>query len=189
MFLLPFALTIFGRSTSSGLSERFSFGASAGAACSFFAFADFLAAFGASAGAVTTSASGATAAEASLTGACNAASLSAFFVLDGFARAFARARVRGRALAAHRQSATMPNAAIAIDCLQTLQIPLHFTPKIAFDLQFISGDCLDDFVDLLRREIFRPQIRIDVRLIQNAFRRARPDSINVGKRCFDAFFR
>src|SRR6266513_1976242 len=39
MFLLPFALTIFGCSTLSGLRERFSAGAAAGAvASSFFAF-------------------------------------------------------------------------------------------------------------------------------------------------------
>src|SRR5205085_4766706 len=39
MFLLPFALTIFGCSTLSGLRERFSAGAAAGAAVSsFFAF-------------------------------------------------------------------------------------------------------------------------------------------------------
>jgi len=38
MFLLPFALTIFGCSILSGLSERFSAGAAAGAVSSFFAF-------------------------------------------------------------------------------------------------------------------------------------------------------
>src|SRR5881392_2248564 len=38
MFLLPFALTIFGCSMLSGLSERFSAGAVAGAVSSFFAF-------------------------------------------------------------------------------------------------------------------------------------------------------
>src|ERR1044071_2999693 len=41
MFLLPFALTILGFSTSSGLRERFSLGASTGDASSFFALAGF----------------------------------------------------------------------------------------------------------------------------------------------------
>src|SRR5437667_10112903 len=41
MFLLPFALTILGFSTSSGLRERFSLGASTAGASSFFALAGF----------------------------------------------------------------------------------------------------------------------------------------------------
>src|SRR5438128_2423646 len=41
MFLLPFALTILGFSTSSGLRERFSLGASTAGASSFFALAAF----------------------------------------------------------------------------------------------------------------------------------------------------
>src|SRR5438045_1084972 len=41
MFLLPFALTILGFSTSSGLRERFSLGASTMGASSFFALAAF----------------------------------------------------------------------------------------------------------------------------------------------------
>src|SRR5205085_6374720 len=41
MFLLPFALTILGFSTSSGLRERFSLGVSTAGASSFFALAGF----------------------------------------------------------------------------------------------------------------------------------------------------
>src|SRR5215211_2499579 len=52
MFLLPFALMIFGFSTSSGLSERFSFTGSGAGASSFLAVV-FFAAFGAAAGAAT----------------------------------------------------------------------------------------------------------------------------------------
>ena len=80
----------------------------------------------------------------------------------------------------------MPNAAIAIDRLQTLQVALQFPAQIAFDQKFARRNRLNDFVDLLRRKIFRPEIRIDVRLFENALRRRGPDSVNVSERSFDA---
>ena len=52
---------------------------------------------------------------------------------DRLARTFAGARVGRGALAAHRQAAAMPDPAITIDRLQTLQIALHFAAQIAFD--------------------------------------------------------
>ena len=67
----------------------------------------------------------------------------------------------------------MANAAIAIDRLQTLQVALQLPAQIAFDQKLVRRNRLNDFVDLLRRKIFRPEIGIDVRLFENALRRAR----------------
>ena len=106
---------------------------------------------------------------------------------DRLTRAFAGARIGRGALAADGQTAPMPNAAITIDRLQTLQIALHFAPQIAFDRQLVVRDRVNDFVELLRRQIFRAQIRIDVRLLEDPLRGARPDAVNIGQRRFDAF--
>src|SRR5450755_428151 len=59
-FLLPFALMILGFSTSSGLRERFSLGASTGGASSFFALTDFFAGLAAGSAAALTGAGAAT---------------------------------------------------------------------------------------------------------------------------------
>ena len=81
----------------------------------------------------------------------------------------------------------MTDPAITIDGLQTLQVALHFAPEIAFDWDFAIGDRVDDFVQLLRGKILRPQIWVDIRLFQNAFRRTRADTVNVSQGRFDPF--
>ena len=81
----------------------------------------------------------------------------------------------------------MPDAAIAIDRLEPLQVALQFPPEIPFDQHLVARDRLDNFVDLMRRQILRAQIRIDIRLLQHPLRRARSDSVDVSQRRFDAF--
>ena len=80
----------------------------------------------------------------------------------------------------------MPDTAITIDRLQALQVALHIAAQIAFDLDFVVRDRVNDLVQLLRRQLFRPQIRVDVRLLQNPLGCAQADSINVSKRRLDA---
>jgi len=41
----------------------------------------------------------------------------------------------------------------------------------------------------LRGKIFGAQIRVDIGLIENAFRDRRPNPVNIGERRFDAFIR
>ena len=65
----------------------------------------------------------------------------------------------------------------------------NFAAQIAFDQHLVARDRLNDLVDLLRRQILRAQVWIDIGLFENAFRRARSDSVNVGQRRFDAFIR
>src|SRR5437660_7616181 len=108
---------------------------------------------------------------------------------DGFARTFAGSRVRARALATNRQATSMPDPAITIDRLQTLEVALRFTAQIAFDRDLVARDRMNNFVQLLRGKIFRAQIRIDIGLIENALRDRRPDPVNIGERRFDAFIR
>ena len=83
----------------------------------------------------------------------------------------------------------MADAAITIDGLEPLQISLQFPAQIAFDQHFVAGNGLDDLVDLVRGEILRAQVRVDVRLLEDALRGARPDAVDVGQRRFDAFVR
>jgi len=71
------------------------------------------------------------------------------------------------------------DAAIRIDPLQALQIGLHVAAQIAFNLDLVVCDRVNDFVQLLRTKILRAQIRIDVRLLENALGRAQADSVGM----------
>jgi hypothetical protein len=106
---------------------------------------------------------------------------------NGLAGTLTRARVGGSSLAPHGQTATMSDSAITIDRLQALQVTLQFAPKVPFDQHLVARDCLNDLVDLMRRQVLRAQIRIDIGLLQNALRCTRSDPVNVGQRRFDAF--
>ena len=79
----------------------------------------------------------------------------------------------------------MADTSVTVDCLETLQVTLHFASQIAFDRDLIVRDGVDDLVKLLRRQILRPQIWINVGLLENSFRSAHPDPVNVGERRFD----
>jgi hypothetical protein len=75
----------------------------------------------------------------------------------------------------------MANSTVTINCLQTLQIALDFTAQVALNQHFITGDRLNDLVDLLRRKVFGAQIGINVCLLKDLLRGARPDAVNVGE--------
>jgi len=119
----------------------------------------------------------------------NFACLGIFIALDAhsFARAFASAGIGARALTANRKSATVANATIAVDSLKAFEISLNLSAEITLNQDLIGIDRVDDCVDLLGAQIFSAGVRIDVRLLKNFFGVARPHSINVGKRGFDAF--
>ena len=107
---------------------------------------------------------------------------------NGFAGTFAGPRVGGSPLPPHGQAAAVPDSAITIDGLETLEVALQFAAKIAFDQHFVSSDGLDDVVDLVRGQVLRPQIWIDVGLFKDASGRARPNPVDIRERRFDAFF-
>ncbi len=80
----------------------------------------------------------------------------------------------------------MPNAAVTINCLQTLEVALQFAAQIAFDQELIPRDRVNDVVQLLRREFLRAQVRINGGLLEDPLRGRRPDAVDVRQRRFDA---
>jgi len=74
----------------------------------------------------------------------------------------------------------MTDASIRIDRLQTFQIALHVAAQIALDLELVVRDRVNDLIQLLRRKIFRSEVWIDIRLLEDAPRSAKADSVDVG---------
>ena len=77
---------------------------------------------------------------------------------DGFTRPFACPGVCGSALAAHGQAFPVTDASIRIDRLQTFQVTLHVATEIAFNLELVVRNGVNDFVQLLRGKIFRANV-------------------------------
>jgi len=96
-------------------------------------------------------------------------------------RAFARARVGVRTLAADRKSSTMPDTPVASQIHQALDRLLKVAAQIAFD--FVVGvDHLTDMNLLIGGEIVGLHRGIDFRCGEN-FQRARPAySVDIGER-------
>jgi hypothetical protein len=92
-------------------------------------------------------------------------------------------------LTADGQTFAMPDAAITIDRLQTFQIALYFAAQIALNFHLVVRNCVNDLIQLLRGKIFRAYIRVDVGLLENAPRCAKPDSVDIGQGYLDAFVR
>jgi len=92
-------------------------------------------------------------------------------------------------LTAHRQTFAVPYATVTIYRLETFQIALYVTTQIALDLKLVVRNRVNDLVQLLRRKIFGADIWIDIRLLENAPRGAKTDSIDIGERNLDAFLR
>jgi hypothetical protein len=64
---------------------------------------------------------------------------------------------------------------------------LYVAAQIALDLELVVRDRVDDLIQLLRRKIFRPDVWVDIRLLENAPRSAKADSIDIRQRYLDAF--
>src|SRR5260221_14565727 len=79
---------------------------------------------------------------------------------DRLRRTFARTRVGVGALAAHRQSAAMAQAAIAAEIHQTLDVHAGLATQVAFD-QIVAVDHFADLQDFLVAQL------IDAAVIRN----------------------
>jgi hypothetical protein len=77
----------------------------------------------------------------------------------------------------------MPDTTIAVDRLEPLEVRLKFATQITLDRQLTRRDRLNDVIELLGGQIFRAELRIHVRLLQNLFRGGRSDTVNIRKRC------
>lgn len=105
---------------------------------------------------------------------------------NGPARSLASAGICLRPLTTNGQPPAVADATVAVDRLQTLQIGLHIPAQIPFYQDLTTIDSLDDQVDLLRAQIFRPDIGVDPRYLEDFLRVVWPHPVNVGKRGFDA---
>ena len=105
---------------------------------------------------------------------------------NGLPRALPGPGIGRGALTAHWKPATVANAAIAVDGLKPLQVRLNLTTQIAFDGQFARGDRLNDVVQLLRRQILRAHVGLNVGLFEDLLRSARADPVDVWQRSVDA---
>src|SRR5688572_12422313 len=86
---------------------------------------------------------------------------------DGCAsRAFARARVRVRALSAYGQAATMPQTAICADVHQTLDVHLNTLAEVAFDFALGFQDRANA-TELFFAQVTHARVETDLRLVQN----------------------
>lgn len=106
---------------------------------------------------------------------------------DHLAGTLAGARIRAGALSAHGEAAAMADSPMTIDGLKAFEISLHLAAKVALDDNVQAGNCVNDFVDLLRRQFLRADIGVNIGDFENAFGVARADTVNVGQRRFDAF--
>src|SRR5262249_33476096 len=88
---------------------------------------------------------------------------------DGFARAFACARIRLRALPADGQAAQVANPAVTLNALETLEIHTDFTTQVTFDdvLAILNG--MHNLGKLLFGQVFAADDGIDVGLRQDYF--------------------
>ena len=81
----------------------------------------------------------------------------------------------------------MPDPAITVDRLEPLQITLRFPAEIAFDRDLVVRDRVDDLIQLLRCKIFRPDVWVDIRLLEDTSRGTKTDPVDIRQRYLDAF--
>src|SRR3954470_8368233 len=105
---------------------------------------------------------------------------------DGLARTFARPGVGLSALAAHRQTAQMADAAVTLDALEALQVHTEFAAQIAFDDILAFLDRVHDLRKLVFVEGLGADARVDLRAFEDLLRVDRADAVNVAERDIDS---
>src|SRR6185437_11674680 len=108
---------------------------------------------------------------------------------DRLARTFARAGVGLSALTAHRQAAHVAHATIALDALQALEVHADFAAEITFNDILAVLDRVNDLRELRLAQVLRPNLRVDVRLLENLDRVGRADAVNIPQRNINALIR
>ena len=105
---------------------------------------------------------------------------------DGLARTFAGACVRLGALTANREAAQVPNATIALDTLEALQIHTDLAAKIAFGHILSVLDRVDNLRELGFTQILGANGAINACALEDLLGIHRTDSVNITKRDIDA---
>src|ERR1700690_4275340 len=94
--------------------------------------------------------------------------------------ALAGTSVRMRPLATHRQATAMPQAAVAAEIHQTLDVHRHFAPQIALDPE-LAVNQLADTQNFIIAQLVHPAIVGDAELLANRRGLGRADAVNVAK--------
>src|SRR5688572_23169841 len=97
------------------------------------------------------------------------------------ARPLARARVRVRALAGHRQPAAVAQPAVTAEVHEALDVHRHLAAEIALDLVFGFED-VADATDLVLVEVVGALVRRHVGLLQDALSQRLADAVDVRER-------
>src|SRR6266536_5509503 len=98
---------------------------------------------------------------------------------DGLSRTFTRTCIRLSTLSTNRQTTQVPDAAITLDALETLEVHADFAAEIALDDVFPILNRVNDLGQLLFAEILRADGGVDFGLGQDIFRVAWADAVNV----------
>ena len=106
---------------------------------------------------------------------------------DGFAGAFAGARIGLGALAPDRQAAEVADAAVTFDALEALEVHPDLAAQIAFDDVFAVLDGVDDLRKLLLGEILGADGGINIGLGQDDFGVGGAEAIDVAQGHINAF--
>ena len=80
----------------------------------------------------------------------------------------------------------MADAAVAIDGLKALKIALHLAAEVAFYEHLLRVDRVNNGIQLLRRQIFSADIRVDIGDLKDPLGIAWANSVDIGKRSFNA---
>lgn len=102
------------------------------------------------------------------------------------AGAFAGTSIGLSSLAAHRQTAKMPDATVAFDALQAFEVHADFAPQVAFNDVLAVLDRMHDLRELLLRQIFGADAGVNIGLGQDVPRIARANAVDIPQRDVDA---
>src|SRR5512139_3810405 len=97
---------------------------------------------------------------------------------DRLGRPLARARIGVGALTAHRQTATMTQAAIAAEIHQTLDVDAGLATQVALDEE-VAVDHFADLQDFLVAQLIDATVQRDLHLLQDVARDLRADTVDV----------
>src|SRR5262245_44632992 len=100
---------------------------------------------------------------------------------DRLGRPLARARVGVGALAAHRQTATMTQAAIAAEVHQTLDVDADLTTQVALD-EIVAVDHFANLEDFLVGQLIDTTVLRDLHLLHDFAGNPRADTMDVLQR-------
>src|SRR3954451_13423933 len=89
-----------------------------------------------------------------------------------------------RPLAAHRETAAMTHAAIAVDFHEALDVEADVLAEIAFDFALIRNH-LPDLADVVFGKILDAGVRADGRFRQDVFRARPADAVDIRQADFD----